>query len=373
MIYLDNAATVKPSKNTVALAERILTEDFFNPSALYYPAIELKGEIENTRRDIADILKCKASEIYFTSCATESNNWVFSCGIKNKRGNVVISEGEHPSVYEAALNLKSKGVDVRVIPLTVNGTIDETKLCEAVDDNTALVSVIHVSNETGIVNQIEKLAAKVKNKNKNTFFHSDGVQAFCKVPLNLSGGNIDFYSISAHKIGGIKGAGALYLKSGVNISPLLYGGGQENRMRSGTENVLSVLSFATAFKDFRKPQDFKKVFDYAFDVLSMIPDSQINGLRTANSGYIISLGLKGIKAEVLQHLLCDKGIMIGLGSACSSKNNRNRTLESMRVNREFVEGNIRLSFSYENTFEEVKNAIGTSSDTVGYLRSKIHG
>ena len=372
MIYLDNAATTKPSLGTLEMAKRILEKDFYNPSALYYRALEIKKEIDLSRARIAEKLVCKPSEIVFTSGASESNNWAVASGFKNKRGNIVISYGEHPSVYEPVMLLKGKGVDVRVIPLLSDGRIDVGRLEQSVDKNTSFVSVIHASNETGVVNDVNALARLVKQKNPKVVFHSDGVQAFCKIPICLEDSGIDLYSISAHKIGGLKGAGALYIGSGLNISPLIVGGGQERNLRSGTENVISILSFKTAIDDFDE-KVVSELYDYAICRLSAIDNVKVNGNKEYSSGFVISVGVAGVKSEILQHILSDAGVLVGTGSACSSKAKKNRTLESMGIDKHHIDGNIRISLSPSNTMEEMKTAMDILSDSICDLRRKING
>lgn len=371
MIYLDNAATTKPSKSAIAAAEKAIREDFFNPSALYYSARSLNNEIECARSTVCERLKCKIKELIFTSGATESNNWAITRGFKNKSGNIIVTQGEHPSVYEAAINLKNKGYDVRIAPLKSNGTVDVQKLLDLVDDKTSLVSVIHVSNETGAVNNIEEISSRVKEKNKRVIFHSDGVQAFCKIPVNLC--NIDLYSISAHKVGGIKGIGALYISESINLSPFIYGGGQERKLRSGTENTVGILSFAAAVKEFKHDDRIIALYELMSDSLSNLKDVQINGDKASSSGYIMSIGIKGIKSEILQHMLFDDGVTVGLGSACSSKSKKNRVLDSMKVNKEFIEGNIRISFSFDTALEEVITAANKLTANIEKLRGMING
>lgn len=372
MIYLDNAATTKPSPKTVETAKRILERDFYNPSALYYCAVEVRKEIDAARACIANKLACKPSEIVFTSGATEANNWAVAGGFKNKRGNVVVSEGEHPSVFEPLMLLKGKGVDVRIVPLLSDGRVDEERLVGSVDGETSFVSVIHVSNETGAVNDVKRLAREVKAKNAKAVFHSDGVQAFCKVPLCLGSSDIDLYSISAHKIGGLKGSGALYIRSGLNIAPFMAGGGQERNLRSGTENVMSILSFKTAIDDF-DGSVVPELYEYAASRLSEIDGVRINGCMESASRYIISVGVSGVKSEILQHILSDSGVLVGTGSACSSKTKKNRALESMKIEKRFIDGNIRISFSPQNTLEEVKKAVDVIAEAIVKLRRKING
>lgn len=372
MIYLDNAATTKPTEKVLRHCEMILREDFYNPSALYYPAIKIKTKIEQARKSVAEKLKCFADEIIFTSGATEANNWAVGCGFKNKKGNLIISAGEHPSVFESAMALKAKGVDVRIAPLNTNGSIDCEKFFELIDDNTAFVSIMHVSNETGATNPVVEIAGRAKKINKKLVFHSDGVQAFCKIPTDIGPTSIDLYSISAHKIGGLKGVGALYISKNLNMASMMLGGGQERRLRSGTENVMGILTFKDAISDF-DTDCVKPLFEYIIERLSKIDGIKINSFPENTSGYIISVGISGVKSEVLQHLLCDDGVLVGLGSACSSKTKKNRVLESMKITKDFIDGNIRISLCPQTSIEEIKTAVEIIEKNICKLRSKING
>ncbi|MCH5155499.1 MAG: aminotransferase class V-fold PLP-dependent enzyme, partial [Clostridiales bacterium] len=249
MIYLDNAATTRVFESAVRAAETAMTTDYFNPNATYKSAVAVNNVIEQSRSIIANASGVLSNEIIFTSGATEANNWVFNCGIKHQKGNIVISAGEHSSVYEVAMQLKSRGKDVRIAPLLPCGTVDEQALLELVDVNTALVSVIHVNNETGAVNPIRQVVDSVRKKAPNALFHSDGVQGFIKLGMPISGLGVDYYSVSAHKIGAPKGIGFLYIKNGINISPYIVGGGQERGLRSGTQNTPYIAAFAQAVSE----------------------------------------------------------------------------------------------------------------------------
>ncbi len=252
MIYLDNAATTRVYPEAAAAMQRIYSEDFYNPSSTYAGGIKVKQIINESRLEIARALNCSSGEIYFTSCATESNNWAMNSGFKNKKGNIVISAGEHAGIYECAKNLKNKGYEVRIAALNGNGETDKEALLKKVDENTAFVSVIHASNETGTLNDIAALSSAVKSVNSRIIFHSDGVQAFLKTRCDVKSLGVDMYSVSGHKVGAPKGIGALYVSSKINIQPFIFGGGQENAMRSGTENAAGILAFAEAVRRFGK-------------------------------------------------------------------------------------------------------------------------
>lgn len=356
MIYLDNAATTKPFESVVRRMNVMLEDKFYNPSALYAPAFGVKKEVEAARDVICDALGGKG-KLYFTACATESNSWVFASGIKNKKGNVVVSYGEHPSVFENARALIAKGIDVRFVGLNKDGSIDFDDFKQKVDENTALVSVIHCSNETGCINDIANLSAYLKSASPNAIFHSDGVQAFMKMPTNCADLGVDLYTISAHKIGGPKGIGGLWVRDGLNLAPFLIGGGQEQNLRSGTENTAGIVGFAQAVTEFEKT-DKSKIAEYRLKfrtAFSGIPQVIINE-GEQNSPYILSCSISGIKAEILQRLLAEKGVLIGLGSACASRSRKNRFLSAIGRSTSHIDGSVRISFSIQNLSDDMEHA-----------------
>ena len=363
MIYFDNASTTRVSENVANKISSMYLEDYFNPSATHEGGRRVNKKIEDAREYLAKILSCKKEELYFTSCATESNNWVINNAFKNKKGNIVISCGEHACVYEAAKNLESKGLDVRYAPLNEDGTVNEAKLLELVDDKTNLVSIIHASNETGVVNDIAKLSYLVKKKNPRATFHSDGVQAFLKTTVNLRAFNVDFYSISGHKIGAPKGIGVLYINSKNKIAPYIYGGGQEKGMRSGTENVGGIIGLSEATKEFLSYYDkntVKSNYDYLINKIQDIPNVKLLGNTTNNTKLILCVSLTGVRAETVQSVMSDNDIYIGRGSACSSKHGGNRVLSAMKISDEIIDGAIRLSLlpsTYKNEIDEVVHTL----------------
>ncbi len=370
MIFLDNASTTKPCA-TLSDIYNLATEFYFNPSALYGEGLKTKNIIEEARKTIASLLGAERDEIYFTSCATESNNWAFERGIKNKKGNIVVSSSEHASGYECAMMQKSKGIDVRFAKLNSDGTIDEDDLFSKIDENTCFVSIIHCSNETGVLNDISKIAEKIKKIYPRTIVHSDGVQAFLKYNYNLKELGVDLYSISAHKIGGLKGIGALFIRRGLTIPPLLSGGGQERGLRSGTENVFGILSFAEAAKFYKQHYNRDLILQmrrYMAENLALL-NVKINGNDSAHS--ILSITIPGIKAEILQHMLSDKKILIGLGSACSSRSRNNRVLSAIGLTPKEIEGSIRISFGIDNDLEQIIYATRIIKEEIVKLRGNI--
>lgn len=356
MIYFDNASTTSVYPQVVELMNKYYKDNFFNASATYKPAIRIHSDIDDARKSIADMLGAKKNEIYFTSCATESNNWIIKNGFKNKNGNIVVSAGEHACVYESALAMQSKGYDVRFARLSPGGTVDTDDLLSKIDKKTCLVSVMHVSNETGVINDIGLISQKVKKINPGIIFHSDGVQAFLKIPVNVKSLGVDAYSISGHKFHAPKGIGALYLNEKIHLSPFINGGGQENGMRSGTENGAGIIAMAEAAKIYLNEIDSNIInenYGYLLEKLGDIPGCTIIGDPDKNSHFIVAASFAGCKAEILQTMLADENIYIGRGSACSSHHSGNRVLSEMGLPQNVIDGTLRFSLSPENTKNEI--------------------
>lgn len=375
MIYLDNAATTKVSRVAVDRMIEYGENAYYNPSAGYAPALAVKKELHNAAAILAGLLGADKEEIIFTSCATESNNWSFECGVKNKKGNVVVSAMEHASVYESAMRLKNRGADMRFVPADKSGHVTEEALLSVVDANTAFVSIIHCSNETGCVNDIGRLCAASKAVNPKLVFHADGVQAFCKMPTDVHALGVDLYSVSAHKVGGYKGVGALYVKKGFNMQPYMAGGGQQGGRRSGTENVGGIVGFAAAAAEYKeKARAFAALGlrELLIEKFASLDGVKING-DGANSGYILSLSFKGLRGEVLANMVERRGVLIGLGSACSTHVRANRVLHAMGIPDNYAAGSVRLSFSPDTTREETLAAADIIIAAAEELKEKIHG
>lgn len=359
MIYLDNAATEKPDKKSITAAEKYLFEEYFNPSGLYKSGYNLHLELKEARRNILTRIADEDNfSLVFTSGGTEADNQAVFCG--GRRGNVVTTSGEHSAIFSAVNELKQRGIEVRFANLNSDGNVNEEHLLSLVDEKTSLVSVIHVNNETGAVNNIFSIAQRVKEKNKYTLFHSDGVQAFGKIAFKLND-NIDLYTINAHKIGGVKGCGGLIKKKNLQIKPYLYGGGQEQGLRSGTENVFAVKCFEYAALDrySKLDENFKKVSELNKIMRKLLDGELFTVLSSENaSPYILSVAAKGVRGETILHEADDNGLIIGTGSACSSnqKKRYSRVILSCGVDEVMADGVLRLSFSPENTLEEIKTA-----------------
>ncbi|MBE5731431.1 MAG: cysteine desulfurase [Clostridiales bacterium] len=371
MIFLDNASTTKVYDKAIEAMDKIYREDYFNPSATYKGGREALSHITKARETIASYLSVKKDEIYFTSCATESNNWVLNNAFKNKKGNIVISCGEHACVYETAKNLASKGLDVRFAPINEDGTVNVAELLKLVDDKTNLVSVIHVSNETGVINDLATISKKVKSKSPKTLIHSDGVQAFMKTNTNLMRLGVDFYSISGHKIGAPKGVGVLFIKSGIHIAPYIYGGGQEKNMRSGTENVAGISALGVASQCYKELYNLTTIeanYNLLLSEIKSIDGVEIIGNTENNSKLIVCASINGVRAETLQSIMADSGVYIGRGSACSSAHSGNRVLSAMGIPDSKIAGAIRISLSPQTTQEEIITATNVLKENINKLR-----
>ncbi len=369
MIYFDNAATTKPSILALERASIFNQEKFFNPSTLYSGGLNSAREIKLAKESILRNLGATNCEVIFTSCGSESDNMAIFCSIK--RGLFITSKGEHSAVYKSFLELKNRGISIEFIDINKDGSVNKEKLYEFLQSNKVdFVSLVHVNNETGAINDVNEIAKKIKSINRKIIFHVDGVQAYGKIPYRLSN-DIDFYSISAHKVNGLKGVGALIRRKGVNLIPLIYGGGQENGLRSGTENLfgIKVFEYASQDKFLNLKDNYAKV--------SLIKEKIIDGLDkelfTIISGenstpYVLTISAKGVRGEVIMHSLETNGLIVGNGSACSSKNRYSRVIEACGYTNDILDGVIRLSFSYENTLEEADMAISLINSTVKKLK-----
>ncbi|MBQ3496300.1 MAG: aminotransferase class V-fold PLP-dependent enzyme [Clostridia bacterium] len=355
IIYLDNAATTAPNMPALEEALSYAKENFFNPSAKYREAQDVSKKLNACHEVFLKAYPKK--KVVFTSCGTEADNTaVFSfCG----RGNVVTSLGEHSAVNNAVLKLKEKGANVRFAKLTDGGRVDVEDLLKLVDKDTSFVSIVHVNNETGAINDINTIAKKVKAIAPKCIFHSDGVQGFCKVSVKLCD-EIDLYSVSAHKIGGLKGVGALIVNPKLATKPYLFGGGQENGFRSGTENVLGIVQFAKVFvqRYANIEENYQKVLSLKQILIDGL-DKSIFRVVSSNdaSPYIVSVSAVGLRGQILQNMLNDDGILVGTGSACSSKNPHSRIISSFIQDKKVLDGMLRISFSPETSAQDVKNAV----------------
>lgn len=373
LIYLDNAATTKPLDGVIETVERAMREEFYNPSALYDVAVKNSAFLRKARETVKTAIHAGDGEFYFTSGGTESNNLAILRSIKQKSGKVILGGGEHDSVYACANELKERGYEVLFAPIDSHGVIDVDAFKNLLDENVRLVSIMHASNETGGINDVENLVKLTKRVSKSAIFHSDGVQAFGKIPVNVTKLNVDLYSVSAHKIHAPKGIGGLYVKKGVTIKPMLLGGGQEKGMRSGTENFPSIAGFKTAVEEeilHGFNEKYSKILqyrEYLYEKLQgSIDDIQIITPMENSVPNILTVAFKDVRGEVLLHSLEKHGILVGIGSACSS-HHESRFKSLLGLDDRHKDGIIRFSMSEENDIEEVDYVVDCIRQELNFL------
>lgn len=356
IIYLDNAATTKPYAEVVETVSKASTDSYFNPSALYANGVNCAVEVKNTRESIKRALHAQDGELYFVSGGTEADNTALFCTKKPKNSKIIIGLGEHDAVINPANELKNQGYNVCFAPINDDGSVNVEEFKALLDETVSLVSIMHVSNETGAVNDIAKLVKLTRKFAPNAIFHSDGVQAIGKIKVNLRALDVDLYSMSAHKIHGPKGIGALYVKKGVHVKPLVYGGGQERGFRSGTENLPSILGFAKAVaimqSNFDSESSKKRLFleQLRCKLAESVPSMKIIS-PNADTG-ILTVAFSNVRGEVLLHTLENDGILVGIGSACSS-HHESRFKSLLGLDDSHKDGIIRFSVSYENDINDV--------------------
>ncbi|MDI9483058.1 MAG: cysteine desulfurase family protein [Bacillota bacterium] len=363
IIYFDNSATTKIYPEVLSEMNRIYSSFFGNPSSLHRLGGEAEKVLLESREIIAKTLKVSPNEIFFTSGGTESNNWAIKGAARanKRRGKHLITSGaEHPSVLECFNFLKSEGFSAEITKTDQSGLLNRENFIEKITDNTTLTSFILVNNETGAIQKAEELIAAIRSINKNTVIHIDAVQAYGKIPLDLRKIDADIVSLSAHKIHGPKGCGALYIRENTRIIPILHGGGQENSYRSGTENVPAIWGFAIAAKiinenideNRNKVRRLKSIVISELDKFFGSGEYFVNSPPDAYEG-IVNISFKNVKAQVLMQHLEAESIIVSTGSACSSrKNMQSHVLSAMNLPMERTEGAIRISFSGMNTEDE---------------------
>lgn len=371
MIYLDNAATTRPDPEAVERAAEYLNEKFYNPSALYGGGLAVHAEIKRAREKLLSyVADARKFDLIFTSGGTEADNQAVFCA--GKRGNAVTTQGEHAAVFQSFTELKNRGVEARFAPLNRDGSVNVSALVDSVDEKTSLVSVIHVNNETGVVNDIAAIARQVKEKNPRCLFHSDGVQAFGKIPVTLTG-DIDLYSVGAHKIGGVKGTGALIKRKDLSLSAYLWGGGQESGLRSGTENVFGIMAFAyAAEKKFSALKTDGERIKALRERLWKGLDEDLFGRISPEQGspYILTVWAKGLRGEIMQRLIEARGVLVGTGSACSSKRPYSRVIQACGYQDDVLHGVLRLSFSPETKQDDADAAADALNGAARELKER---
>ncbi|MGE8206307.1 cysteine desulfurase family protein [Heyndrickxia sp. NPDC080065] len=359
MIYFDNSATTKPYDEVIDAFTKVSKDFYANPSSLHNFGGKVEILVKQARKQISELLHVKENEIYFTSGGTEGNNLAIkgtALQYRSRGNHIITTRIEHPSVYEACEQLQQLGFEITYLPVNKHGLVELNELESAIKDETILVSIMHVNNEIGSIQPIEEIG-KLLNKYPKILFHVDHVQGVGKVPLNIHQSHIDFCTISAHKFHGLKGSGILYIRNGIRISPLFSGGNQENKVRSGTENVGGIVTMAKALRlteDKRKQKvtEMIAIRDYLITNLSSIANIQVHTDVNA-APHIINFSAIGLRGEVIVHALEAESIYVSTTSACSSKQKSiSRTLQAIGVIEKIAEGAVRISLSYENTMDE---------------------
>ncbi len=382
-VYLDNSATTRVFPEVAELMTKIMCEDYGNPSSLHMKGVQAENYLRNAKEILARILKVNERELLFTSGGTESDNMALvGCALANRRrGNhLITTQIEHPAVLQTMNYLENQGFRVTYLPVDKNGLIRLNDLQRAMTQDTILVSVMYINNEVGMIQPIAKIGELVKRMNPYTLFHVDAVQGFGKGRIYPKKMNIDLLSVSSHKIHGPKGVGILYVNDKVKIQPIIFGGGQQQNMRSGTENVPGVVGMAKAAEMLYNNLDKDLVHLYAckrrfIEGIYKMEDVQVNGLAEGDlygeksAPHIVSVSFRGVRSEVLLHTLEDLGIYVSAGSACSAhKPQPSATLRAMGTEKALLESTIRFSFSIFTTMEEIDYTLQVLYDKIPMLR-----
>lgn len=374
MIYLDNSATTRTLDAAAEAAAKYMRQDFFNPSAAYSPAVEAERTVNAARGRLASMIHAAPEEIIYTSGGTESNNTAIFGALKARRGTgrIIVGATEHPSVYSAIMTLKGP-YNVTEARVDSTGTQDVNSLMSALSNDVAFVSIMHVNNETGAINDIPSIYKAVKQRAPGAIMHVDGVQGFLKVPFDAR--YCDMYSISGHKFHAPKGVGALYIKRGVRFAGGQIGGGQERNLRSGTTNTPGIMGMDAAIEYYQANLDEirRKLMQMKLRLaknLTFIRDAYINGPEPSlGAPHILNVSFLGIRGEVLLHALEEKGIYVSTGSACSAhKKGKNRILNAMGVVGDRQEGAIRFSICPFNTEDEMDITADVIEEQLAFLR-----
>lgn len=375
MIYLDNSATTRPFDEVIDKMSACMREEYFNPSAVYAPAMLAGRILTETREAIASQLGGRV-KVVFTSGGTEADNLALlgtARALRGRKGHFITTKVEHPAILETAAEMERLGHSVTYIGVDEEGTVDVDALVDAVREDTALVSVMQVNNEVGAVMPIEEISRRVKEKNPRTLIHVDGVQGFMRVPMHMNRMGVDLYSLSGHKIHGPKGIGALAMSDRARPLCIAFGGGQENGLRSGTENVPGIAGLGQAVRAFARLDDpasdmMELKMRLRDGILQAVPDAKVNG-PTGGAPHILNVTFP-VKGEVLLHALEGAGILCSTGSACAShKKSASHVLTAMGVPDKEIDGALRFSLCPMNTPEEIDETVAQIRKSVEMLRA----
>lgn len=376
--YLDNSATTRCSDKAAERMMKLLLEDYGNPSSLHMKGVIAEKYINEAKKQIAKTLKAQEKEIVFTSGGTESNNLaIIGSAMANRRAgmHVITSSIEHASVSNPMAYLEEQGFEVTYLPVDSKGVISMEALKNAIREDTILVSLMQVNNEIGAIQPIEEAGKIIKAANPDIIFHVDAIQAYGKMRIVPKKLNIDLLSVSGHKIHGPKGSGFLYIKDKTKIRPVIFGGGQQKGMRSGTENVPAIAGLGLAaeeiYTDFEEKIDrMYALREYFIEQVTQIEGVSVNGQsQRASAPHVVSVSICGVRAEVMLHTLEDRGIYVSAGSACSSnKPSVSHTLKSIGLAPELLDSTIRFSFSVHTTKEELDYALKVMREVIPMLQ-----
>ena len=377
-VYLDNSATTRCFADVAALMTKIMCEDYGNPSSMHNKGMEAENYIRYAKEIIAKNLKVNEKEILFTSGGTESDNLaLIGTAMANQRAgkHLITTCIEHPAIMQTMQYLETQGFSVTYLPVDKNGIISLMDLQRAIRKDTILVSIMHTNNEIGSLQPIAEAGALIKRINSNIVFHVDAVQGYGKFRILPKKMGIDLLSVSGHKIHGPKGIGFLYISEKIKIKPIVYGGGQQKGMRSGTENVPAIAGLARAVEEIYQNLDtdidtMYQIKQHFVEEVSKIDDVKINGLTGRDSApHVVSVSIRGIRSEVMLHSLEEKGIYVSAGSACASNHPTiSATLKAIGVEKDLLDSTIRFSFSVFTTMEAINYTIETLCDMIPMLR-----
>ena len=380
-VYFDNSASTKVSEKAIEIMLKTMRDDYANTSGKHIKGVEAESYVKDAADIIAKTLKVKKGEIIFTSGGTESNNMALIGGAMSRKRygkHIIISGIEHPAVYRPAEFLTEQGFELSVLPVNGEGQVDLELLKSTLRDDTVLVSVMYVNNEIGAIEPVEEISRIIKAKNKDILFHVDAIQAYTKLRINPKSQGIDMLSASGHKFHGPKGVGFLYIDSNVKINPIIFGGGHQRGMRSGTLNTTGIAGMGVAAKEAYDNFDerINKISDlkyYLMDELEKLEGAILNTGRGENfAPQVISVSFEDIRAEVLLHALEDRGIYVSSGSACSSNHpGISGTLKAIGVRENLLDATIRISLSELNNKEEADYFIKNLKELLPLLRKFV--
>ncbi len=377
-VYFDNSATTRCEKEAVDIMTRLLCEDYGNPSSLHEKGVIAENYIKTAAEQIAHTLKAQKKEIIFTSGGTESNNLaLLGTALSHKRSgrHIITTAIEHASVYNPLIFLEKQGYTVTYLPVDASGRASLEALESAITEDTILVSMMHVNNEIGTIEPVEQAAQLIHAKNPHTLFHVDAIQSYGKLRIHPKRMGIDMLSVSGHKIHGPKGVGFLYVRDKTKLTPIIYGGGQQRDMRSGTENVPGIAGLGVAaeqiYTDFdEKIERLYELRDYFIAGLHSLDGVTINGAQGREAApHIVSVSFEDIRAEVLLHALAERHIYVSSGSACSSNHPAiSGTLKAIGVADSLLDATIRFSFSVHSSVKEADYVLEQLQELLPQLR-----